>query len=384
MKRLTKDELKKIMEYKSPLCISIFMPTVRPGGDIKQNEIRYKNLLNEAKDRLMANDLSAKKKEYFARAEKLVEGNFLLNSQSDGLALFLSPDLFLYYRLPLEFQELVVVTDRFHVKPLLSLFTGNGNYYILAFSHDEVKLYQGSHYSINDLEVNIMPYSISEILEHKGQEKELQSHTGTRGDPGKSGAIYHGHGADNKNNDEKILNYFRSVDEVLREFFRDEKDPLILASLDYLQFLYRKVNTHGALLSEGITLDPQYLSIEELHCRAWQIMEPLFAKKMDKAINKYKELSGNAKNKVSNELEEIITASYGGRVDTLFVSEGIQVWGKFDSHQKKLKISSGMQEGDEDLLDFAAVNTILNGGTVFNMDRKYIPGNEKMSAVFRF
>ena len=382
--RLTRHEIKKIMEYNSSVCISIFMPTERPGGDIKQNEIRYKNLLNKAKDRIRANNLSAKMGKFFSGAEKLLENNFLLDGQSDGLALFLSPDLFLYYSLPLKFQELVVVTDRFHVKPLLSLFTGNGNYYILTLSQDEVKLYQGSHYSINDLEVNIIPNSISEILKHKGQEKELQSHSGTRGDSGKRSAMYHGHSADNKNNDEKILNYFRGVDEFLRESLGNDKAPLILTALDYLQFLYRQVNTNSALLSEGITLNPDDLSMEKLHSRAWQIMGPLFAKKMNEAIDKYKEFSGKAKNKVSNELEEIITASYGGRIDTLFVSEGLQVWGKFDSHQKKLEISSKMQEGDEDLLDFAAVNTILNRGTVFNMDREHIPGNEKMAAIFRF
>ena len=38
------------------------------------------------------------------------------------------------HRLPLAFETLVVVANRFHVKPLLPLFMGNGRFYVLAFS----------------------------------------------------------------------------------------------------------------------------------------------------------------------------------------------------------------------------------------------------------
>jgi len=39
-------------------------------------------------------------------------------------------DLFRYYRLSLLFEELVVVTDRFHLKPLLPLLSGDERFMV--------------------------------------------------------------------------------------------------------------------------------------------------------------------------------------------------------------------------------------------------------------
>jgi len=51
----------------------------------------------------------------------------------------ISPEVFLYYRLPIEFQELVVVSDQFHLKPLLYLINNDGRFYLLALSQNDVR-----------------------------------------------------------------------------------------------------------------------------------------------------------------------------------------------------------------------------------------------------
>jgi hypothetical protein len=38
------------------------------------------------------------------------------------LAVFIAPETFLYYRLPIAFEEVFSVSNRFSVKPLLSIF----------------------------------------------------------------------------------------------------------------------------------------------------------------------------------------------------------------------------------------------------------------------
>jgi len=40
--------------------------------------------------------------------------------------------------------------------------------------------------------------------------------------------------------------------------------------------------------------------------------------------------------------------------------------------------------GDEDLLDFAAIHTLLNSGTVFATDLQNIPDDTPAAAVFRY
>jgi hypothetical protein len=59
--------------------------------------------------------------------------------------MFSAPDVFRHYRLPFPFQEFVVVTERFHVKPLLPLLSGDGQFYLLALSQNGVRVLQGTH-----------------------------------------------------------------------------------------------------------------------------------------------------------------------------------------------------------------------------------------------
>ena len=49
---------------------------------------------------------------------------------SDGLAVFLAPGFDRMYRLPVSFQEKCVVSGAFHVKSLLPLLSGDGQFYI--------------------------------------------------------------------------------------------------------------------------------------------------------------------------------------------------------------------------------------------------------------
>jgi len=40
--------------------------------------------------------------------------------------------------------------------------------------------------------------------------------------------------------------------------------------------------------------------------------------------------------------------------------------------------------GDEDLLDLAAVQTLLNGGTVYAVELEKVPDGASLAAVFRY
>ncbi|MGH8601563.1 MAG: hypothetical protein ACREXR_01905, partial [Gammaproteobacteria bacterium] len=46
---------------------------------------------------------------------------------------------------------MAVVEHRFHLKPLFPLISGDGTFYLLALSQNEVRLFKGSRYHINEL-----------------------------------------------------------------------------------------------------------------------------------------------------------------------------------------------------------------------------------------
>jgi hypothetical protein len=79
---------------------------------------------------------------------------------------------------------------------------------------------------------------------------------------GKLSAITHGDEVDSKEN---IKRYFRRIDKGLHELVRDERVPLVLAGVDYLHPIYKKVNSYPHLMEAGVGGNPERLSAKELH-----------------------------------------------------------------------------------------------------------------------
>ena len=68
----------------------------------------------------------------------------------------------------------------------------------------------------------------------------------------------------------------------------------------------------------------------------------------------------------------------------LFVATGRQLWGTFDQENDTVEIHPKLEAGSKDLLEVAAVQTFLNGGTLFMLPQERMPDPHGMSAVFRY
>ncbi len=383
MDLLTRDDLKTLIEQQEGQCISVFMPTRRAAPENQQNPIRFKNLLVEAERQLLGSGLRAVEVEKLLKpSQRLVNNRSFWQHQSDGLSVFISSQTFRHHRLPVNFEELVVVTDRFHVKPLLTLFTGAGRFFLLALSQNKVRLLQGTRYSISEVELEAVPKSIDQALKYDDPEKQLQFHTGTPGGTGERAAMFHGHGVGTDDAKRNILRYFRQIDKRLHDLLKEEQMPLVLAGVEYLFPIYRQANTYPHLVDEGITGNPDELSAKELHSRVWSVVKPLFFKAQDQAVARYKQLGGTGL--VSSDLKEIVPAAYHGRVESLFVSVGIQQWGTFDSDTSVVHLHPEAKPLDEDLLDLAAIQTLLHAGTVYAVKPEEVPDGVVLAAVFRY
>jgi hypothetical protein len=382
MSLLSMNELRVLAEKPEGLCVSIFMPTHRAGEQMRQDPIRLKNLIREAQRRLADTGLTSREtKELLKPIKELLRGDFFWQHQSDGLAIFSSAGLFRFYRLPLSFDELVVVTHRFHIKPLLPLLTSDGRFYILALSQDTVRLIEGTHYTASEVVLEDMPESLADTLSYDS-ERNLQLHTAAPVGKGEQSAIFHGHGAGIDDAKANILKYFRRIDAGLSKFLQGERAPFILAGVDYLLPIYAKANTYPYLLGGGVTGNPEELSTEELRDRAWAIAETYFRKGRTEALARYQQLSGTQQS--SSDLTKIVPASYHGQIEVLFVAVGVQSWGTFDPDRGQISLHQEVQPGDEDLLDFAAIQTLLNRGVVFAFAPEQMPDEANVAAVFRY
>jgi hypothetical protein len=262
---LTKVELDQLMRKEQQWCVSIYLPTHRTGTDAQQDPIRLRNLLSEAEQRLSIRGVSTRDRQKMLEpASKLLQDSNFWQHLSDGLAIFLSSSRLRRYRLPLKFMEMVAVEDHFHVKPLLPLFTGDGQFYILALSQNEVRLLNGTRDSVSEVDIGQMGGSLAEAIPSVNHQMSLQLHTSgsTGGVPGSGSVTFHGQGGgSNESAKHGLLRYFHLVSDGLTEFLQGDRMPLVLTGVEYLLPIYKEANTYPNLIDMVIKGNPDLLRL---------------------------------------------------------------------------------------------------------------------------
>ncbi len=384
MDHLSKEELKELLAPCGENCISLYMPTNRAPVEGRQDLIRFKNMVRETEERLIRGGLRGPQaKEYLAPLLRLTDDLGFWQYRGDGLALFYSGDVIRHFRLPMRFEELAVVANRFHLKPLIPFFTEDSVFYVLALSQNEIRLIQGNRYGAWEVELEDIPASLTEALRYDDPQRQFQFHSKTpAGGGGRRHAVFFAHGVGLDDSKDDIHRYLQQIDKGLKEVLRQNRVPLMLAGVDYLASIYREVNTYSNLLGEGIIGNPELLRPEELHARAWKLIQPRFLKAREEAISQYKQLAGTGR--TSREIAEIVPAAAQGRVERLVVALGVQIWGRFLSDRGSVVLHGGPAAGSEDLLDLAAIQTLLNGGMVYTVEPDALPDNAAITALFRY
>ena len=384
---LPREVLQTLLTREERPCVSIYMPTEHVQSEIQQNPTRFKNLVRDAKEQLVEGGMRATEAEDLLEpATRLIEDDPFWRDQSEGLAAYLTREGFEVYRFPYRFEQMSVVNNRFYVKPLLPLMSGDGRFYVLALSQNAVRLLRGTRYTVSELDLENVPQSLAEALQYDEQERQLQFHTETPPSGGghERSAIFHGQGFTDAARDKKdILRYFQQINRGVHDLLKDEHVPLVLAGVDFLFPIYREANTYPELVEEGVTGNPEHLSDQELHDRAWEIVEPIFHEGQEEDARRYRELAGHEE-RSGHTVETVVPAAFFQRIDTLFLREGAHVWGRFDEKSGKVHIEGEQSPENEDLLDFAAIHTYLNGGTIYTCDEGEMPAEDPLAGIFRY
>jgi hypothetical protein len=382
---LNPNDLQSLIGVTGNRCISLYMPTHRFGPEQQEDPIRLKNLLAEAEAKLTVQGIRRPQIQKLMRpAEELLWNSDFWRYQSEGLAVFLSTDFSRIYRLPVAFEELLVIANNFHIKPLLSLFNKDGRFYILALSLNKIRLFSATRDSISEIALSI-PTAMRDFLWMDEPERQLQFHSTSNASGGAKGqsVVFHGQGIGEQDKT-NILRFFQFFNQKLSPLLEDKTIPMLLAGVDYLLPIYEEANIYPNLLTGRLIGNPEKENIKELHGDAWQIVEPTFEENQRRAVEKFEQLKGQQSNLVTSDLKTAVQAAKFGRVETLFVPLGVQKWGRYDVENNKVILEDEPTSENEDLLDFAAAQTILNSGQVFAVQPDELPGNGDLAAFLRY
>ena len=386
MKEVTKKVIEKLIEENDDLCISIYMPTrADASSEVKKMPIQLKNLLSNVKKELEENHgIDTREIDKLLKpATDLIRDRIFWQNQKEGLAIFINPKQFHYFRLPGELPVKATVSQYFNIIPLLPEAMFNNLYYLLALSRNKNRIFRCTKGSVVKVDIEGVPESLQDILQYDDSEKTLQYHSHSNGK-----AIFHGQGVVDDDKKEELLQYLRQIDQGLTRYLnqKDQKQkfPLVVMCVKELFPLYKEINTYAYLLQNHIEGNPDEATPDSISKSAWNVVSDYFQNEFEDISRIYHDMKGTGKTSI--QLEDIISASYFSRVENLLIKKNVSQSGKFDAEENKVHLADegNGQYGQYDLYNLAAIKTISNGGQVYVLEEEQMPDGEDVIAIYRF
>ena len=389
---ISKDTLINLIEEKQGTATSIYMPVYNAEPEARQNPIRLKTLVKEAKEKLNKAEMDPDSiKSYLEPLSNLVDDEIFWQDKTEGLVIFLDENKLISYDVPVRFDEFVEVGDSFHITPLIPVYKGNGQFYLIHLDKERPNIYQGSKYSLYKIEEVDLPEDLRTLFDEFYEfHQHMQFHSKTRTPSpdasqttGAREGVFFGHGGDDIDEEAELRNYYHRFDEALMDYLDGEDAPLVLAGVGSLHPIYKEANTYPHLVEEGITKNIERMPIDELHEKAWDIVKDQYQTDVKKALGVYHSLS-EKDGDTTEDIGEIVSAAYFKRINTLFVAENAHIWGVFDQDENVVRLDEEPTSENLDLLNIAAIHSLKNGGNVLLLDQNEVPGGGEAAAILRY
>ena len=376
------EDLSQLANRQDATAISIYLPT-HLAPDARQDSIRLKNLLDRAQDELQARGMRRSEAEQLlAAARGLPDNAEFWKGLCQGLAIFVTPQVFYAYRLPLSFTESLTIHRRLMIKPLLPAADRGERFLLLALSQNQVRLFESRHDQIRAIKVPSLPKNKSDALNYDGADRGEQVHAAMNISLGKQAGVFHGQGVIKDTAKADITQFFRAVQRTLDPVLRGESAPLLLAGVDYLLPLFRQACSYPHLLERHLSGNCDFLTEHQLHERGWEVMRPFFDRPRREAMEKLHALLGTGK--ASADVAEIAAAAVAGKIETLFIDDRQTQLGTVDAKSGKAVLCDFAFSNSEDLVNLAACESLNRGATVYAARPGELPALSPVGAIFRY
>lgn len=343
--------LHALIAPQTPPCISLYQPTHRHHPDNEQDPIRFRNLLREISQSLLLKHTEEQVAQLLAPLEALATDDTFWNHRTDGLAVLASASMFEVISLQRPVQELAIVADSFHTKPLLRTLQSADRFHLLWVSRHEARLFEGNRDALDEIVLGGEP-------DHRPD-------------------------AEGEQIDADTERFFRTLDRrVLDNHSRPSGLPLMLATLGEHQTMFRTVSRNSSLIAEGIAMNVDALDINALRVLAWQHMQPVYLARLAGLVDAYHTASANQL--ASDDLEAVALAAMAGRVSTLLVEADREIPGRIDPATGAVVQANVTKPTVDDLLDDVAESVLRTQGQVIIVPAERMPSTTGLAATYRF
>jgi hypothetical protein len=379
---LTTREIKEFAGASGP-WITIFLPTDVPGGRKKSLSARLEKALQSAEEKLRDRQLTLEQIHRLTDAVKNAGPRLEEEAQQRSLVLFRSPDEMRTFWLPESLDSTVVVAENVYIRPFLKNIEGEMVFYILALSQKDVRLLRCNEHSSEEVDTkDYFTPNLSDYLAFKKPDHVLENRITAGPGVGAGTGVMFTTGTEAERKDEYLAHFFRQVNDGLVGLLRgQERTLVVLCGVQEALALYRRVNAWSNTPQEGVHGAPNGLKGGEMHARALDILKRTKERELEDILAQHDRQAGEIAQAGVN---DIVRFAHEGRVLHLFVAEQANVLGHFDAGQFRSRAHQTDRPGDEDLINAAAVQTLLRGGRVHELPQARVPGNRPMACIARY
>lgn len=334
--------LKRLRKIKAANCITVVLNTHRTHPDAEQDAIVLKNLVSEAVSRLSAYEDKRVARALSEKLEALAK-SVDHRKNLDSLVLFVNEDIEEIVRLPIAVTNRVVMGNSFATRDLVRSINLETHYYILVLHKDEARLIE----ALNDKEVQ--EFGSTFPIQNADHSKIFSAQSKTTNRAG-----------------DLVAEFFNFVDKRVNEVRKENPLPVLVCSDEANYYEYLKIaDQKDTILSSFLNRSRQNEQAKAIVSDAWPIVQQFTQEQNDarkselmQAVNEQKFLSD------TNEISRAIAA---GRVQTLFVEQGLYQAATFENGEIAYQgnATGGPEVVDDIYDDLIEKNRDFGGDVVF-------------------
>jgi Bacterial archaeo-eukaryotic release factor family 3 len=378
----TGETIRDLVRTEGP-CITVILPPYRPGEPGKPAASILKTDLQEAAGKLAARKIAK------PLIEELLEPLHQLTHEEESLAgsglaraILRSHGVFRQFELPVPPTpvQACAVGDCFWIRPILKSLAVPERIYVLDLNKKSVTLLECG---LSDAAPVVLPKgtprTLDEALNFDVPDHDLMNRSSAGPSTGAMGGVKFGTGYGREAQRAHLHDFYKAVDRGVNEVLRSVEWPLVLAGVEEDVDVYRSVNIYPHVAEKSIPAGAgQPLASSHILRQARDAVLFDLERRAELRVAEFKERFAPAR--FSLDLDAILRAAAEGRVCDLYLDEnGVRV-GNFEG-----KIFGGHANWhNEDLLNVAAVETLLGGGGVYPLPSHSMPSGAIAAAMFRY
>jgi len=384
MELLSKEILQELMTMQEGPHMSLYMSTHQTRPDNNQDPIRFKNILGQLEASLRLQHPVEVVEEKLTSFNGLIDNNDFWNQTHQGIAVFGADGYFKVIGLQAPVEDLAIVADSFHTKPLRNYLQSADRYHVLGISRHDMKLYEGTRHGLTEVKLPpSIPQTVQEALALETADQNMAVAT-EGGMEGKVSRMQNNQIAVGEEIDMDVDKYFRIVaNGVYEQFSKPSKFKLVLAALTEHHNAFHQVSHNPYLVEKGIHANYKALSAEKLASMAWEIMEPEYMQKLQDLTERFNQAKANDYG--TDDIFKASAAAAGSRVDTLLLEAGRIIGGKITNYDTGEIVYADVNNPNvDDLLDDIGEVVVRFGGQVVLVPSEHMPVTSGIAAIFRY